>query len=389
MQGPTGRLAWLAAAALAATALLAAPNLAKAVQTDAGKAPATQVKVETLATGLVNPWSLQFLPDGRMLVTERPGRLRIVTGKGEKSDAIPGVPEVYARSQGGLLDVRVSDDFASSGWIFLSYAEPREGGKAGTSVARAKLILEGDGGRLEDVKVIYRQMPSVRSGHHFGSRILPAGDGTLFVTTGDRGSESDKAQDPSVPIGKVLRITADGEPASGNPGLEGKQGWAPEVWSIGHRNVQGAAIEPATGALWTVEHGARGGDELNRAEKGKNYGWPIISYGTHYSGQKIGTGTKKAGLEQPVYYWDPSIATSGLEIYSGDLFAEWKGNFLVGGLSGAQLSRLVLEDGKVIAEEVLLSDRGDRIRDVRQGPDGAIYVVTDHRSGEILRLTPQ
>jgi len=381
------RAACIALSAALATAL--APATAYAVVTDAPAAPPSAIKVEKVASGLVNPWSLQFLPDGRMLVTERPGRLRIIAKDGSKSEPIAGLPKVYASGQGGLLDIRLAKDFATSGTLFFSFAEPREGGTAGTSVGRGKLVLEGDAGRLEDVEVIYRQKPAIRASQHFGSRIVIDNAGALFVTTGDRGSQSDKAQDPDVPIGKVLRIATDGTAAPGNPRLDGKPGWAPEVWSIGHRNIQGAVLDPETGRLWTVEHGARGGDELNSPQAARNYGWPVISYGRHYSGQEIGVGTEKAGMEQPVYYWDPSIATSGLELYSGDLFPGWKGNLLVGGLAGAHMSRLVMENGMVVAEEKLLQERGDRIRDIRQGPDGAVYVLTDDSSGEILRLSPQ
>lgn len=357
-----------------------------AVQTNAPKAAATAVKIDVIASGLENPWGLQFLPDGRLLVTERPGRLRIVGKDGKLSAPVAGVPKVYAQGQGGLLDVRLSQDFARDGTIFLSFAEPREGGKAGTAVARARLVLDGASARLDGVAVIFRQEPAFASSHHFGSRIVPAADGSLFITTGDRGSQRNEAQNPGSHIGKVLRMMPDGTPAADNPK---SSGWKPEVYSIGHRNIQGAAIDPATGRLWTVEHGARGGDELNHPEKGKNYGWPIISYGRDYSGAKIGEGTTKSGLEQPVYYWDPSIATSGLAFYDGTLFPGWKGNLLVGGLSGARLSRLILEGGKVVGEEVLLSDSGDRIRDVRQGPDGAVWLLVDDRDGKVLRLSPK
>lgn len=375
------------AAALAVAAFITTPGHAAqpAVQTNAPAAKATSVVVETKATGLENPWSLQFLPDGRLLVTERPGRLRIISADGKPSAPITGVPKVHAQGQGGLLDVRLANDFPTSGTIFLSYAEPRDGGKAATAVARARLVLDGGSGRLEDVTTIFRQQPAVSSSYHFGSRIVPAGDGTLFVTTGDRGSQRDEAQNPGSHIGKVLRISKDGRGAPGNPNLPG---WSPEVWSIGHRNIQGADLDPATGQLWTAEHGARGGDELNTPEKGKNYGWPIITYGRDYTGLKIGVGTAKEGLQQPVYYWDPSIATSGLAIYSGAAFPQWTGNILVGGLSGTRLSRLVLEGGRVVAEEVLLANRGDRIRDIRVAPDGAVWLVVDDRDGKILRLTP-
>ena len=376
----------LPAAALLVAAAVFAPSIAAAVQTNAPKAGPTAVDVETVANGLVNPWALQFLPDGRLLVTERPGRLRIVARDGKLSEPVEGVPRVYAQGQGGLLDVRLADDFATTGTVFLSYAEPRDGGKAGTTVARCKLVIDGAKSRLDGVAVIFRQQPAVASSHHFGSRIIPAADGSLFITTGDRGSQRNEAQNPASHIGKVIRILPDGKPAPDNPKLPG---WAPEVWSLGHRNIQGAAIDPASGKLWTAEHGARGGDELNSPQKGRNHGWPVITYGRDYSGAKIGEGTTKAGLEQPVYYWDPSIATSGLAVYTGDIFPNWKGNLLVGGLAGAHLSRLVIESGAVVGEEKLLAGTGDRIRDVRQGPDGAVWLVVDDSDGKILRLTPK
>lgn len=366
-------------------ATLSAANTEAAEITNAPAAPRTEIQVTTVANGLEHPWGLAFLPDGRPIVTERPGRVRIVGADGKLSPPLGGVPAVYAEGQGGLLDIALSPDFAATGLIYLSYAERREGGKSATAVARAKLVLEGGGGRLESPDVIFRQEPAVASGFHFGSRLAFAGDGSLFITTGDRGSMRAAVQDPSVPIGKVIHVGADGR-AIREPRAPG---WDPRVHSMGHRNIQGAAIDPATGRLWTVEHGARGGDELNQPEAGKNYGWPVITYGRDYSGAKIGEGTSKAGLEQPVYYWDPSIATSGLAIYSGDLFAGWKGNLLVGGLAGARIARLVVDSGKVVAEEKLLSDRGDRIRDVRQGPDGAVYVLTDEARGELLRIAPR
>lgn len=373
----------LAAAGLAAllTAIPVAGTMAK--QTNAPEVAATKVKVEVVASGLEHPWGLQFLGDGRMLVTEQPGRLRVVTADGKISRPVAGVPKVYARGQGGLLDVRLSQDFDRNGVIFLSYSEPRKGGKSATAVARARLVLEDGAGRLEDVKVIWRQEPAFATGRHFGSRIVIDNSGALFITTGDRGM-GDPAQDPAVTVGKVIRINPDGSVPDDNPKVEG---WAPEIWSIGHRSVQGAVLDES-GQLWTAEHGARGGDELNRPEKGKNYGWPVITYGRDYSGAKIGIGTRKDGMEQPVYYWDPSIATSGLEYYTGDLFPEWKGSFLVGGLVGAKLVRLVMENGEVAGQESLLANRGERIRDVRQGPDGAVYVLTDETDGSILRITP-
>ncbi|MGH1419602.1 MAG: PQQ-dependent sugar dehydrogenase [Hyphomicrobiaceae bacterium] len=355
------------------------------VQTDAPAATKSDVKVTTVAEGLINPWSLQFLPDGRMLVTERVGNLRIVTSSGEISPPIKGVPKVYARGQGGLLDVRLAKDFAETGNLFLSYSGRENKSRSTTTVARAKLVLTDTGGALENVTVIFKQTPSVVSGRHFGSRIVLNDDGTLFITTGDRGSQSSAAQDPKKLIGKVIRINADGTVPDDNPR---KSGWAPQVWSMGHRNIQGAALHPKTRDLWTVEHGARGGDELNQPQKGANYGWPVITYGRDYSGIRIGIGTEKEGLEQPVYYWVPSIATSGLVFYTGDLFANWKGNALVGGLAGSVIQRLVMKNNQVIAQESLLAGEGYRFRDLRQGPDGAVYVLTDSRSGRILKITP-
>ncbi|MBX9926957.1 MAG: PQQ-dependent sugar dehydrogenase [Hyphomicrobiaceae bacterium] len=357
-----------------------AQNLTKALAT-----PATKLKIETVAKGLDFPWGLQFLPDGRMLVTERVGRLRIVTNDGKLSAPVAGVPAVVARQQGGLLDVALARDFATSGEIFLSYAEPREGGRNGTALMRAKLELDAGGsGKLTGGTVIFRQKPDSTGGYHFGSRIVVTADGSLFLGLGDRYGLRDEAQNPGNHIGKVIRIMPDGKPFPGNPK---RDGWAPEVWSIGHRNIQGAALD-ANGVLWTTEHGAKGGDELNRTEAGKNYGWPVITYGVDYSGAKIGIGTAKDGLEQPVYYWNPSIATSGLAYYSGNLFKDWTGSFLAGGLAGSHIARLAMKDGVVVGEEKLLADQGWRIRDVRQGPDGAVYVLTDDGNGLIVRLTP-
>lgn len=367
-----------------AAALMVVPAAAK--QTDAPAAEKTPIKVETVASGLSSPWGLQFLPGGRALVTEKSGTLRIVsTQDGKLSEPIQGPPKVVDMGQGGLLDVRLAKDFETTGTIYLAYSEARDGGKNGTSVASAKLVLDGDNGKLEDIKVIFRQEPAYDSAYHFGSRIVIANDGSLFVTLGERNYLRKESQNPANHIGKVVHINPDGTPAEGNPGTSG---WAPEVWSIGHRNIQGAAIHPETGALWTVEHGAKGGDELNHPEAGKNYGWPVITYGVDYSGAKIGEGQAKEGMEQPVYYWVPSIATSGLTFYTGDLFPGWKGNLFVGGLRGTQVQRLVLENGEVTSVEVLLNDLGQRIRDVRQGPEGALWVITDDSDGQLLRITP-
>jgi glucose/arabinose dehydrogenase len=341
------------------------------------------VRAETVARGLDHPWGLAFLPDGRMLVTERRGRLRLVDRDGRLSDPLGGVPEVAAGGQGGLLDVVIDPRFADNRWIYLSYAEPGSGGTAGTAVARGRL----GAGRLEDVRVIYQQQPKVNGGNHFGSRLVWARDGTLFVTQGDRFAYRDRAQDLTVGLGKIVRIHPDGSVPRDNPFL-GRGEARPEIWSYGHRNVQSAALDPETGQLWTVEHGARGGDELNHPEAGKNYGWPVITYGVDYSGAKIGEGTAKPGMEQPVYYWDPVIAPSGMVFYTGNAVPGWKGSILIGSLRPGLLVRLTMADGRVAREERYLADLKERIRDVRQGPDGFVYLLTDHRDGRILRVGP-
>jgi glucose/arabinose dehydrogenase len=342
----------------------------------------TKITVTKVAHGLEHPWSLAFLPDGRMLVTERPGRLRYVTREGALSDPIAGLPAVYAEGQGGLLDVILDPAFASNSTIYFSYAEPGEGDTNGTAVARARL----DGGRLADLKVIFRQQPKVASKQHFGSRLVFARDGNLFVTTGERNSERPKAQDLSTHLGKILRITADGGVPPDNP-FVGRKDALPEIWSYGHRNSQGATLNPDTGQLWEIEHGPRGGDEINIPAAGKNYGWPIITYGREYSGPAIGEGTAKAGMEQPIHYWVPSIAPSGMTFHDGHGFPAWKGQLFVGALAAQQLVRLeVTPDGKVNHEERYAI--GKRVRDVREGPDGALYLVTDEDVGEILRVVP-
>jgi glucose/arabinose dehydrogenase len=340
------------------------------------------LKVGNIAIGLEHPWSLAFLPDKRMLVTERPGRLRVVGRDGKVSEPLTGVPQVYARGQGGLLDVALSPAFDKDRLVYLSFSESGEGG-AGTAVARGRL---GEGG-LENTQVIWRQLPKVSGSNHWGSRIVFRTDGTLFVTLGDRFNHSDSAQDLSTTVGKIVRINPDGSAPRNNP-FANRAGARPEIWSYGHRNVQAAALHPDTGQLWTVEHGARGGDELNHPEAGKNYGWPVISYGVHYSFLKIGEGTEKEGMEQPVYYWDPVIAPSGMVFYTGDLFAGWNNNILIGSLTPGLLVRLVLKDGKIAQEERYLGELGERVRDVRQAPDGSLYLITDARNGRVLRLTP-
>ncbi|WP_439497638.1 PQQ-dependent sugar dehydrogenase [Bosea sp. (in: a-proteobacteria)] len=343
---------------------------------------AGELAVETVAGGLEHPWGLAFLPDGRMLVTERPGRLRLVGADGKLSAPLSGVPNVTGRGQGGLLDVVLDPQFAQNRTIYLSFSEPRANGN-GTSVARARLNAAGTG--LEGTSVIFRQMPTINSNMHFGSRLVFDRTGALFVTVGDRYSQRDQAQNPANHIGKVLRISPQGGAAPGNPQ---KQGWQPEIWSIGHRNVQGAALHPETGQLWTAEHGARGGDEVNTPKAGLNYGWPVITYGIDYSGAKIGEGTSKPGMEQPLFYWDPSIAPSGAAFYTGPAWPTWKNSLFVGALAGQMLIRLSTQGEKVTGEERLLTNLGERIRDVRQGPDGFLYLLADAASGKILRVRP-
>jgi glucose/arabinose dehydrogenase len=342
------------------------------------------LRVETLAAGLEHPWALAFLPDGRLLVTERPGRLRIVSPSGKLSEPLAGVPPVFARGQGGLLDVIVDPRFMNNRMVYLSYAEPGEDGTAGTAVARGRLAEDS---RLEHVEVIYRQQPKVESEGHFGSRLVFARDHTLFITQGDRMWYRDKAQDLSSALGKIMRLHPDGTVPGDNP-FVGQANVRPEIWSYGHRNIQAAAIHPATGKLWTVEHGAQGGDELNHPEAGKNYGWPVITYGVDYGGASIGEGTTKQGMEQPVYYWDPVIAPSGMIFYTGDAFPDWKGNILIGSLRPGLLVRLILNADKVVHEERYLGDLRERIREVQQGPDSLLYLLTDSSNGRILRLSP-
>lgn len=354
------------------------------------RAPAqsTNVRVgnEVVADGLDHPWAIAFLPDGRMLVTERAGRLRVITRQGAVSEPVQGVPPVDARGQGGLLDVKLSPNFATDRLIYWSYSEPRGDQTNGTSVARGR--LSDDATRVENVQVIFRQLPAWASRGHFGSRLVFDREGRLYVTLGDRQQDQPRelAQDNSTHIGKVVRINADGSALADNPFI-GQANVRPELWSTGHRNVQGAALHPETGALWTIEHGPRGGDELNLTQAGRNYGWPVISYGIEYRGPAINAGiTAREGLEQPNYYWDPVIAPGDMEFYTGDLFP-WRGDLLIAGLDTRSIVRVRLEGERVVAEERFALELG-RIRDVAQAPDGAVWIVTDEDNGRLIRLTP-
>ncbi|MFH1345770.1 MAG: PQQ-dependent sugar dehydrogenase [Pseudomonadota bacterium] len=345
---------------------------------------AGQLDVQTVASGLAHPWALAFLTDGRMLVTERAGRMRVVTPEGQVSPPLKGVPEVWASGQGGLLDVVTDKAYAQNRTIYFCYAERTAGGGR-TAVARAR--LNDDAGRLDETKVIFRQEGPLSSGNHYGCRIAQAGDGNLFVTLGDHYSARDEAQNLGNHIGKLIRITPDGAAPADNP-FVGRAGAKPEIWSYGHRNQQGLAINPANGDVWESEHGPRGGDEINIVGKGKNYGWPAIGYGIDYSGAKIHGSTARDGMEQPLKYWVPSIAPSGLAFYSAKLFPKWTGSLFTGALAGKMLVRLQLNGTTVTSEERLLPNLNERIRDVRQGPDGALWLLTDSSAGRILRVSP-
>lgn len=348
----------------------------------------TRFQVATVASGLRQPWGLAFLPDGRMLVTEKaPFALRVVGADGRVSAPVAGLPRADDRDQGGLLDVAVPPDYPRSPYVYWTYAEPREGG-TGTAVARGRLV-DGAAPRLDGVETIFRMQPTLDSTLHYGGRLVFAPDGTLFVTLGERSILPGRvqAQDLGSHLGKIVRINRDGSVPADNP-FVGRAGARPEIWSYGHRNVQAAALDPQN-RLWEVEMGPKGGDELNRPERGKDYGWPTITYGEEYSGRPVGRGiTQAPGLEQPVYYWDPVISPSGMVFYTGSLFPEWRGNAFVGGLSGKALVRLVLDGDRVVGEERLLADLNERIRDVVQGPEGALYLLTDARNGRLLRITP-
>ena len=367
------RLAVCTAALVLGAALLALP-----AQAFTG----AELKPVTVARGLAQPWGLAFLPDGRLLVTERVGRMRIVAPDGRLGEPLQGLPAVDAKGQCGLLDVVLDPKFAENRWVYWTYAEAGEGGN-GVAVARGRLQER----QLSDVQVIFRQLPKVASQLHCGSRLAFAKDGRLFVGLGDRFGRKDDAQNPANHIGKIVRIEADGRVPADNP-FVGRAGVAPEVFSLGHRNIQGLAVHPATGELWQTEHGPQGGDELNAPEAGRNYGWPLVTYGRNYGiGTRIGEEGPKPGFEQPLQWWAPvSIAPSGLAFVTSERYPGWQGSLVLGALRAQVLVRLSLDGRKVVAQEQLPANLQARIRDVRQGPDGWIYVLTDGVEGQILRL---
>jgi glucose/arabinose dehydrogenase len=367
------RLAGVLVAAMVTLLSGACPAEDRVIDTETGK-----IKVETLATGLEHPWGLAFMPDGRMLVTERAGRLRILAKDGTLSDPLNGVPTVVAKGQGGLLDVALDPNFTENKLVYITYAEPGEGG-AGTAVARGKL---GDAG-LEDVQVIFRQTPKVSGGNHFGGRLVFTPDGKLLVTLGER-FKFEPAQDLTSHLGKIVRINPDGSVPPDNPFI-GHKDAQPEIWSYGHRNVQGAAINPETGKLWETEFGPRGGDELNILAPGANYGWPVVSWGKHYDGEDIPDPPTHPEFADAIRHWTPVISPSGIAFYTADAIPGWKGSLLISGLSSEAIIRLSL-DGETVTDEERIP-MGARIRDVAQGPDGAVYALTDKKNGEVLRLT--
>jgi glucose/arabinose dehydrogenase len=342
------------------------------------------MRVETIAQGLDHPWSVALMPDGAFLVTERPGRLRRVAPDGTLGEPIANVPAVFAEGQGGLLDVVLAPDFATSKKIYLSFAEPGENDTAGTAVATATLVDTA----LHDVRVIYRQQPKLTGGAHFGSRIVFDGHGHVFISQGER-QDRMKAQQLNMLQGKLVRLNLDGSVPRDNP-FVGRKDARPEIWSYGHRNMQGLALDPRTGTLWESEHGPRGGDEINLPQAGKNYGWPIITWGIDYPGYKIAesVGTSAPGMEQPHHYWPKSPALSGMAFYTGRPGSAWNDSLFLGSLVESNLIRLSLKGNAIVGEERLLQDEGARIRDVRVGNDGNVYVLTDADNGKLLRLTP-
>ena len=348
------------------------------------KTEKAQISVETITSSLNHPWGMAMLPNGKILVTDREGTMKLVDPDNSSVSSVSGVPDVWANGQGGLLDIVVDPQFSTNKTVYFTFSDPAFFGGAGTAIASAQ-FEETNSPRLVKVKTLFSMENTTRSAYHFGSRIVLAKDGTLFLTTGDRG-EQPRAQNPFDAAGKVLRINKDGSIPQDNPFADGQKG-LPQIWSLGHRNPQGATLNDDTGEIWTLSHGARGGDEINIPKAGKNYGWPIISYGKHYSGKKIGKGTSAEGLEQPIYYWDPSIAPSGFDFYQGNLIPQWKGNLFAGALKDQLVSRLEVKDGEVIHEEQILDGEFGRIRDVRSFPDGALWLLTDDSEGKLLRVT--
>ena len=380
---------WVTAALTAAIVLTASFLIATGTRGEntSFASSAGQLEVQTVATGLANPWALAFLPDGRMLVTERAGRMRIVTPEGQLSPPLKGVPQVWASGQGGLLDVITDKSFAQNKTFYFCFAErDGDGGGGRTAVASATLV-SGSAPRLDDLSIIFRQEGPLSSGNHYGCRIAQASDGNLFVTLGEHFSHRDQAQNLANHLGKVIRIAPDGSAPTDNP-FVGRKDARPEIWSYGHRNEQGLAINPASGDLWEIEHGPQGGDEVNIIGRGKNYGWPVIGYGVNYGGGKLHDSTAKEGMEQPIKYWVPSIAPSGMTFYTAKLFPKWSGSLFTGALAGKMLVRLSLNGNTVTGEERLLQNLNERIRDVRQGPDGALWLLTDNSAGRILRVSP-
>ena len=377
------RIMWRTALLVALVMLGAAPARSDTVSSEAAR-----FTVEEVATGLEHPWGLAVLDDGRMLVTEKPGRLRMIGKDGEVGPPIKGVPEVDSRGQGGLLDVALDPEFASNRLIYLTFSQPDGSGRNGTAALRGR--LSDDAMALVDPTIIFAQKPKVTSTGHYGSRLVFDGSGNLFVTMGERQQERfrGQAQDLGSHLGKVVRIRPDGSVPAGNP-FASKAGALPEIWTYGHRNVQAAAINPASGELWTIEHGPRGGDEVNIDRPGLNFGWPLVSYGINYDGSPVNKGARTmAGVTPPIYQWTPVIAPSGMIFYSGAAFPGWQGNLFVGGLAAGALVRLVLDGDRISHEERLLGSRGERIRDVAQAPDGSLLVITDESNGKVVRLAP-
>lgn len=342
------------------------------------------VRAVTVASGLENPWGMAFLPDGRLLVTERPGTMRVVKD-GQVLAPLGNVPKVFDSGQGGLLDVTLDPDFARNRRLYFTYAEPGQNGQesgAGTALASA-VFAETE---LREVKVLFRQQPKMSGGLHFGSRVVVGPDGKLWLGLGER-YRRDEAQNLNSHLGKLIRLEKDGRVPADNP-FVGRSDARPEIWSYGHRNIQGMARHPQTGAVWLHEHGAQGGDEINIPERGRNYGWPVITHGIDYSGAKIGIGSAAPGMEQPLLHWTPSIAPSGMAFYTGSRIPAWRGNLFVGSLKFGTLHRVVLDGSRVVRQEQMLKEIGDNIRDLRDGPDGLLYIATDGPRGRILRLEP-